>query len=124
MDFHMNTSHYSETELDRLAEDLKRDGVCVIRNLFSKELLEEWAKAFDDLFQRKQNAPGGLAPREQHRDYLTLPWVPPFANQEVFANPVILGILDRVFAQEYVMVQLGADVPCHGRERPLSDGEG
>lgn len=114
MNRHMDVSQYSETALNQLAEDLKRDGVCVIRNLFRKELLEDWATAFDRLFQEKQSIPGGLAPREQNRYYLTLPWVPPFANQEVFANPVILGILDRVFAQEYRMVQLAADVPLQG----------
>jgi hypothetical protein len=111
---HMVTSLYTEAELNRLVEDLQRDGVCVIRGLLSKSLLAEWAQAFAALFKQRQQIPGGLAPREQGRYYLTLPWVPPFANQEVFANPVILGILNRVFAQEYVMVQLGADVPLQG----------
>jgi ectoine hydroxylase-related dioxygenase (phytanoyl-CoA dioxygenase family) len=108
------TPTYTNTELDRLAEELKRDGVCVIRGLFKKDMLEEWARAFASLFERRQQMPGGLAPREQARYYLTIPWISPFANQEIFANPVILGILDRVFAQEYKMVQLGADVPLLG----------
>ncbi|TAF09896.1 MAG: phytanoyl-CoA dioxygenase, partial [Nostocales cyanobacterium] len=59
---------------------------------------------------------GGLAPREISRYYLTLPWCTPFANTNVFANPVIMGILKRVFFQEYVMVQLGADVPFQGSD--------
>ena len=104
------------TDLDRLAEELNRDGICVIRGLFDKGLISEWAQAFDTLLQERQNRPGGLAPREQARYYLTLPWIPPFSNPEVFANPVILGVLDRVFAQEYVMVQLGADVPFLGSD--------
>src|SRR4028118_747261 len=89
---------------------------CVIRGLFDRTLIEEWARAFDALFQERQQRPGGLAPREQARYYLTFPWVPPFANAEVFANPVILGVLDRVFAQEYVMVQMGADIPVRGSD--------
>jgi len=106
--------HNSTNALDQLAADLNRDGICVIRSLFSTELIEEWRRAFDSIFKKKQNMPGGLASRELARYYLTLPWIPPFANQEVFANPVILGVLDRVFAQEYVMVQLAADVPLQG----------
>ncbi|MFN7140604.1 MAG: phytanoyl-CoA dioxygenase family protein, partial [Limisphaerales bacterium] len=45
-----------------------------------------------------------------------MPWVPPFADEQVFANPVILGILNRIFVQEYVMVQLGTDIPLHGSD--------
>ncbi len=105
---------FTATDLDRLAEELNRDGICVIHGLFDRRLVEEWAQAFDSLFRERQNRPGGLAPREQARYYLTLPWVPPFANTDVFANPVILGVLNRVFPQEYVMVQLGVDVPLQG----------
>lgn len=104
------------TELEQYAQELKRDGICVIRNLFDRELIAEWAQAFERLFQERQNRPGGLAPREQARYYLTLPWVPPFANPDVFANPTILGVLNRVFTQEYVMVQLGVDVPFQGSD--------
>jgi ectoine hydroxylase-related dioxygenase (phytanoyl-CoA dioxygenase family) len=109
-------THYTTTELDRLAKDLNRDGICVIRGLFDRKLIEEWAKAFEKLFRERQNQPGGLAPREVARYYLTFPWVPPFANELVFANPTILGILGRVFFQEYVMVQLGADIPVQGSD--------
>ncbi|GAA6620327.1 phytanoyl-CoA dioxygenase family protein [Scytonema sp. NUACC26] len=109
-------AHYTTTELDRLAQDLNRDGICVIRGLFDRKLIEEWAQAFEKLFRERQNQPGGLAPREVARYYLTFPWVPPFANEFVFANPTILGILERVFFQEYVMVQLGADIPVQGSD--------
>src|SRR5947209_3545037 len=95
---------FTPADLDRLTADLNRDGICVIPGLFDPGMVGEWARAFDALFADRQNRPGGLAPREQARYYLTLPWTPPFANLEVFANPVILGILDRVFPQEYVMV--------------------
>ena len=107
---------YTASDLDRFAAELNRDGICVIRGLFDRKLISEWAQAFDLLFQERQNQPGGLAPRETARYYLTLPWVPPFANAEVFANPVIMGVLERVFPQEYKMVQLAADIPFQGSE--------
>ncbi len=114
----LSSSHveFSPTDLDHFAETLNRDGICVIPGLLDPELIEEWSRAFDQLFGDRQNRPGGLAPREQSRYYLTLPWMPPFADSRVFANPVILGVLNRVFAQEYVMVQMGADVPVKGSD--------
>lgn len=116
-------------ELDRLADDLVRDGICSIPGLIPREKVERWKDAFDRLVAEREGKPGGLAPRGPGRGYLTLPWVEPFADPQVFANPTVLGVLDRVFAQEYVMVQLGADVAGAGSEyqeihrdyRPLFD---
>ncbi|HEY9737764.1 MAG TPA: phytanoyl-CoA dioxygenase family protein, partial [Trichocoleus sp.] len=79
-------------------------------------LIEEWATSFNRLFEERRQQPGGLAPRGTARCYLTLPWVAPFANTEVFANPTILGVLNRVFHQEYKLVQLAADIPMQGSE--------
>ncbi len=109
-------AQYSDADLDRLVEDLNRDGICILRGLIPREKVQEWARAFNNLFTERQNRPGGLAPREKSRYYLTLPWVPPFADEEVFANPTLLAVLDRVFPQEYVLVQLGADVPLKGSD--------
>lgn len=112
----ISTSSLSATELDQLAADLNRDGICVIRGLFDRQLIEAWAVAFDALFQDRQQRPGGIAPRGKARGYVTLPWVAPFADPRVFANSTILGVLDRVFYQEYKLVQLAADIPMQGSE--------
>jgi len=108
------TLPFTGTELDTFAADLNRDGIVVIPGLLDRSKMEVWSRAFAELFERRQGMAGGLAPREQSRYYLTLPWIPPFADVDVFANQVILEVLNRVFAQEYVMVQLGADVPLKG----------
>ena len=102
---------YTDADLDRFVADLNRDGICVIPGVFDEAFITGWRQAFEALFRERQNRPGGLAPREKNRFYLTLPWVPPFADEHVFANQTILGVLDRVFPQEYVLVQLGTDVP-------------
>lgn len=112
----VETANVTDLELDQFAEDLNRDGICVIRRLFAQELIGEWAAAFDALFQERQQRPGGVAPRGKARGYVTLPWTAPFANSAVFANPTILGVLARVFYQEYKLVQLAADIPLQGSE--------
>ena len=122
-------SAHSSAELDRLAADLERDGICVLPGLIPEEQVARWREAFDELFEARSKIEGGLAPRGKSRHYLTLPWREPFADPEIFTHPSILGVLDRVFAQEYVMVQLGADVAGPGAEaqevhrdyRPLFD---
>lgn len=112
----LGAANLTETNLNDLAEELNRDGICIICGLFDRSLIEAWADAFNALFQERRQRPGGLAPRGSARYYTTLPWVKPFANPTVFANPVILGILDRVFLQEYKLVQLAADIPLRGSE--------
>ena len=119
----------NDVDLDRLAADLERDGICVLPGLIPRETIDRWKEAFDRLYGQRAGVEGGLAPRGKSRNYLTLPWVEPFADPEMFAHPAILGVLDRAFAQEYVMVQLGADVAEPGAEnqevhrdyRPLFD---
>lgn len=108
------TLPFTGTELDTFAADLNRDGIVVIPGLLDRSKMEVWSRAFAESFERRQGMGGGLAPRGQSRYYLTLPWIPLFADVDVFANQVILEVLNRVFAQEYVMVQLGADVPLKG----------
>lgn len=111
-----NEFNLNNGELDRLAADLNRDGICVLRGLFERSFIKEWARAFAALFKERQNRPGGLAPREASRFYLTLPWIQPFADERVFANPAILAVINRVLAQEYVIVQLGVDTPVLGSD--------
>jgi hypothetical protein len=112
----INQARISATELEHLAEELNRDGICIIRGLFDRTLIETWATAFKALFEARQQQPGGLAPRGPSRCYTTLPWIAPFANPEVFAHPTILALLDRVFYQEYKLVQLAADIPMQGSD--------
>ncbi len=112
----IDTNKFSAADLDQLAADLNRDGICILRGLFDRQLIEEWAVAFEQLLQERQQRPGGVAPRGKARGYVTLPWVTPFANAAVFANPTIIGVLDRIFYQEYNLVQLAADIPMQGSE--------
>jgi ectoine hydroxylase-related dioxygenase (phytanoyl-CoA dioxygenase family) len=105
-----------DDELEQLASELNRDGVCVVRSLFSPALIEAWAAAFGALFEERSARPGALAARDGRRFYSTLPWTEPFADPAVLANPVILAVLERVLGKDFVLVQMGADTPLHGSQ--------
>jgi ectoine hydroxylase-related dioxygenase (phytanoyl-CoA dioxygenase family) len=119
----------SAPDVDALAADLERDGVATIPGLVPPEKVARWRDALARLVATREQQPGGLAPRGPSRYYLTLPWVEPFADPEVFANPTVLAVLKRVFHQEFLLVQLGVDVAAPGSEhqethrdyRPLFD---
>jgi len=103
----IGTANFTTTDLDRLAQELNRDGICVIRGLFDRDLMR-WAQAFDSLFRTPTT--GRACPREIAPTISRCPGFP-IRQCGCLHNPVILGVLERVFAQEYVMVQLGVDVP-------------
>jgi ectoine hydroxylase-related dioxygenase (phytanoyl-CoA dioxygenase family) len=108
--------HVSDEEIEELSEDLNRDGICVVRELFRPALIASWATAFEALFSERRGRPGGLAARDQGRFYSTLPWAEPFADPAVFANRAITGVLERVLGRDFVMVQMGADTPLLGSD--------
>jgi ectoine hydroxylase-related dioxygenase (phytanoyl-CoA dioxygenase family) len=107
---------FSNAELDNLTEELNRDGICILKNMLDPELIDEWAEAYHSLYEKRRAREGGVGPRGDNRYYLTFPFKAPFADPGVFAHPALLGVLDRTFAQEYVMVQLAADTPFPGSQ--------
>jgi ectoine hydroxylase-related dioxygenase (phytanoyl-CoA dioxygenase family) len=106
----------SDVEADTQALELERDGICILHNVLDGDLLAEWADEYAALVERRRAYPGGLAPRGPGRYYVTLPWTRPFADPRVFANPSILKVINRVFAQEYVIAQLAVDTPVLGSD--------
>jgi hypothetical protein len=102
--------------LSRAAEELERDGVCVLRGVFDPNVIHEWRRAFDRLAEARRSTPGTLAERGTNRFYLTLPWCAPFADEQVFRHPVIAAVLERIFGAEYVMVQLAVDTALPGSD--------
>jgi ectoine hydroxylase-related dioxygenase (phytanoyl-CoA dioxygenase family) len=109
-----SSGRLSSAELAAAVDDLERDGLCVLRGVLDTALVREWAAAFRLLARERIARPGAVAPRGDGRFYLTLPWQAPFSDPAVFANPDVLAVVDRVFGQPYLMVQLAADTPIRG----------
>ena len=54
--------------------------------------------------------------RGKERYYVTLPFDEPFADEEIFADPDILQIVENLVGQDFTMVQLATDTPLKGSE--------
>jgi ectoine hydroxylase-related dioxygenase (phytanoyl-CoA dioxygenase family) len=105
---------FSEQDLDDFAQQLNRDGIVVLPGLLDVDLVESWHDALTDVYDARRNMASGLAAREDARFYLTLPWLQPFADKNVFSNSVVHSVIEKVFKQAFSLVQLGADFPLKG----------
>ncbi|MEX3791005.1 phytanoyl-CoA dioxygenase family protein [Paraburkholderia sp. BR14374] len=121
---------FSTEQLDDCAATFERDGIVVLRQHFPKATLLAWRDAFAPLLQQ-QIAARATAVRGENRHYVTLPFTGVFADQSIFCDPDVLGIVERVAGDDPVMCQLATDTPLNGstyqeihRDTPaLFDGE-
>ncbi|MEM5383849.1 phytanoyl-CoA dioxygenase family protein [Paraburkholderia phymatum] len=108
-------SRYTTTEIDSLAQQFDRDGMVILRQHFPKETLCRWQEAFDALLDERIQS-NATAVRGQNRHYITLPFTGTFADETIFADPDVLGIVERVAGDDPVMCQLASDTPLHGSD--------
>src|SRR3954463_381680 len=101
---------------DDLAEQVRREGHCVLPGLFPKALIAEWASRFQPLLADHIAREGHVQNRGTSRYYVTLPFVAPFADPFVFADADILAVVDRLVGPGTVICQLAADTPMLGSD--------
>lgn len=104
---------YTPEELDDFARTFERDGLVVLKQLFPKEILYEWRSAFGPLLAARLAA-GSTAVRGENRHDITLPFTDTFADERIFCNPDIIGVVERVAGSDPVMCQLATDTPLNG----------
>jgi ectoine hydroxylase-related dioxygenase (phytanoyl-CoA dioxygenase family) len=104
---------YTPEELDEFAQTFERDGLVILKQLFPKEILEAWRSAFDPMLEARV-ASGTTAVRGENRHYITLPFTGTFADERIFCNPDILGVVERIAGSDPVMCQLATDTPLNG----------
>ncbi|WP_256702240.1 phytanoyl-CoA dioxygenase family protein [Burkholderia sp. SRS-W-2-2016] len=123
-------ARYSTEQLDEFATTFERDGMVILRGHLPRQTLLAWRDAFAPLLQQRIAA-NATAVRGEQRHYITLPFAGVFADQAIFCDPDILGIVERVAGDDPVMCQLATDTPLQGstwqevhRDTPaLFDGE-
>lgn len=112
----MKENRYDTEELERFANEVKRDGFCVLREHFAAEKIARWNERFTPLLADHIEKQGTLENRGKARYYVTLPFDEFFADEEIFADADILAIVERLVGEDFTMVQLATDTPLRGSE--------
>src|SRR4051812_38990955 len=107
---------YSPEQTAALIDTFHRDGFCTLKGLFPREKLQVWRTQFQPLFDAHVEREGHKKNRGNGRFYVTLPFVKPWADPEIFENEDVLQIIDKLVGPEPIMVQLATDTPVLGSE--------
>jgi ectoine hydroxylase-related dioxygenase (phytanoyl-CoA dioxygenase family) len=107
---------YSPKEIESFSEAALREGFCVLRGHFSKEMLSRWREAFTPLLENHIAREGHLENRGAARYYVTLPFAEPFSDPSIFEDADMLSIVERLAGEDPVMCQLATDTPLLGSD--------
>lgn len=107
------TVRCEDVDLDLKVSEFRINGFTVIEDVLSAATADRIREAFLPMLEHVRTREDGIAPKEWgelrtgygrqqmvNRYTLTIPWVPPFADPEVYENPVILEFLRRYWDRD------------------------
>jgi len=106
----------SPDEISDLTQQVLRDGYCILSQQFSAEILRSWSVAFAPLLETHIEREGHLKNRGPARYYVTLPFIPPFAEPAFYEDEDVLAIVEGLVGEDFVMTQLATDTPLLGSD--------
>ena len=107
---------YSAEEIEKFAEDCRRDGFCILRGHFPVEKMQKWNEIFAPLLENYMNSDAADENRGKARFYVTLPFENTFADESIFADADVSAIVEKLVGADFVMCQLATDTPLKGSE--------
>jgi hypothetical protein len=107
---------YTAAEHDAFARDFNRDSLVMLPNHFPRDKLARWREAFQPLFEAQIEKDKDDPNRGAQRFYVTLPFQGIFADPQVYEDPDILAIVERVAGPDPVLCQLASDTPLKGSD--------
>ncbi len=107
---------YNAADHDAFARDFNRDSLVLLRNHFPRDKLARWREAFQPLFEAQVAKDKDDPNRGAQRFYVTLPFEGVFADPEIYEDPDILAIVERVAGPDPVLCQLASDTPIRGSD--------
>lgn len=110
------TQRLSTQEIDEQAQEVLRDGFCVLRRHIPENKLISWKEEFLPLLQKQIELEGPRTSRGSNRYYVTLPFSFPFADSSIFEDDSILAILEKLVGIDPTFCQLATDTPLLGSE--------
>jgi ectoine hydroxylase-related dioxygenase (phytanoyl-CoA dioxygenase family) len=107
---------YGKSETESLTRAVLDDGFCVLPGHVAQEKIAAWREAFAPLLERHIEREGHLQNRGSARYYVTLPFVAPFADPEIFEDEDVLAVVAGLVGDDMVLCQLATDTPLLGSD--------
>ena len=105
---------YGDGERADIAQAFLRDGFVMLPGHFDCDILAGWHRDFRPLLERAVALEADNPNRGPERYYVTLPFIDPFADPQIFADPDVLAICRSLVGDDMVMCQLASDTPLLG----------
>jgi hypothetical protein len=109
------TPRYSTAQIQSFVDQVLNDGFCILRHHFSREKLQIWRETFD-LLLKERFEQGTASGRGANRYYISLPFIMPFADPEIYEDSTILAIIEQLAGDDIVMPELATDTPLKDSE--------
>ena len=124
------TAQCEDIDFDLKIAEFRINGYAVIEDVLSVQTVDRIREAFMPMLEHVRTRENGFAEKEWgdlltgfgrqqiiNRYTLTIPWVPPFADPEVYENPVILEFLKRYWGKDDFYIRcLHSNNPYPGSE--------
>ena len=107
------TARCEDIDFDTKIAELRINGYAVLEDVLSVETVDRIREAFLPMLEHVRTREDSIAPKEwgdlrtgygrqqfSNRYTLTMPWILPFADPEVYENPVILEFLRRYWGRD------------------------
>lgn len=107
---------YDDARVRALADEVLREGHCVLRGHFPRETLRAWNDAFKPMLERHIEREGHLKNRGPGRFYVTLPFQAPWADPAIYEDDDVLAVVELLAGKDFVMCQLATDTPIGGSD--------
>lgn len=107
---------YKKSEIESYADEVKRDGFCVLREHFPADKLLKWSEKFAPILREYIANQGQTENRGANRFYVTLPFENTFADEAIIADADVLAIVEHLVGADFVMCQMATDTPLFGSE--------
>jgi hypothetical protein len=107
---------YSQSEIEQFTHEAITRGQCVLRGHFPAEKLRRWNEEFQPLLEAHVERERGNENRGAQRYYVTLPFIEPFADEEIFCDADVLAIVENLVGKDFVMCQFATDTPLRGSD--------
>ncbi len=100
--------------IQALADEIRMNGYVILEQMIPPEITAPMLERIDALLERKRaNEPTN---RGANRFQMHLPFEPPFAVPDLYANETVLAILGNLFAQDMICTYFASDTPFPGSD--------